>query len=49
VAGEFKLRPPRGQRIAKIQAGGRIIPITESGGVWQMRLEPRQEYAITFE
>lgn len=49
VAGEYKLRPPHGQRIAKIQAAGRTIPITESSGVWQVRLEPRQEYVITFE
>lgn len=49
VAGEFKLRPPHGQRIARIQCAGRTIPVTESGGVWQVRLEPGREYAITFE
>jgi alpha-L-fucosidase 2 len=49
VAGEFKLRPPRGQRIAKIQSGGQTIKTTESDGVWQVRLEPRKEYTITFE
>ncbi|MGD0668580.1 MAG: glycoside hydrolase family 95 protein [Bryobacteraceae bacterium] len=49
VAGEFQLKPPRGQRIARIQSGGRTISIAESGGVWRVRLEPRQEYTITFE
>jgi alpha-L-fucosidase 2 len=49
VAGEFKLRPPRGQRIARIQCGGRTVSTTESGGVWQVRLDPHQEYAIVFE
>ncbi len=49
VAGEFKLRPPHGQRIARIQSAGHTIPATESGGVWLVRLKPRQEYAITFE
>jgi len=49
VAGEFKLRPPHGQRIAKIQSGGRTVKAIESGGVWQVRVEPRQVYEITFE
>jgi alpha-L-fucosidase 2 len=49
VAGEFKLRPPHGQRIAGIQSGGQAIKATESGGVWQVRLQPHKEYAIVFE
>jgi alpha-L-fucosidase 2 len=49
VAGQFKLRPPRGQRIASIQSAGRTIKANESNGVWQVRLEPHQEYAIVFE
>jgi alpha-L-fucosidase 2 len=49
VAGEFKLRPPHGQLIARIQSGGQAVKATESGGVWQVRLEPRKEYTITFE
>jgi alpha-L-fucosidase 2 len=49
VAGEFKLRPPHGQRIARIQSAGRTVKATESGDVWMVRLEPRQEYMITFE
>ena len=49
VAGEFKLRAPHGQRIARIQSGGQTIKATESNGVWQVRLQPRQEYAIAFE
>ena len=48
VAGEFKVRPPHGQRIARIQSAGRAIPCTESEGVWTMRLEPRNEYTIAF-
>ena len=49
VAGEFKIRPPKGQRIAKIQSAGKAIPATELDGVWKVRLAPRQEYKITFE
>ena len=48
VAGEFKLRPPHGQRITRIQSAGRAIPCTESDGVWTVRLEPRNEYTIAF-
>jgi alpha-L-fucosidase 2 len=49
VAGEFKLRPPRGQRIAGIRSGARTIPIVESGGVWRVHFEPHREYSVTFE
>ena len=49
VAGVFELRPPHGQRIARIQSVGRTVPATESGGVWQVRLEPHREYEIVFE
>lgn len=49
VAGGFRLRPPHGQRIAKIQSGGQTVKAIESGGVWQVRVEPRQAYEITFE
>jgi alpha-L-fucosidase 2 len=49
VAGDFKLRPPHGQRIAKIRSDGRTVKAIESDGVWQVRLEPRHEYVITFE
>ncbi|HXK05891.1 MAG TPA: glycoside hydrolase family 95 protein [Verrucomicrobiae bacterium] len=49
LAGEFQLRPPRGQRIARIQSGGRTVTSTDSGGVWHVRLEPRREYTVTFE
>lgn len=48
VAGEFKLRPPHGQRISQIKLAGRTIPSTESDGVWTMRLEPRTEYTVEF-
>ena len=49
VTGEFKLRPPHGQRIARIQSAGRTVPAKETDGFWQVRLEPHQEYAIVFE
>ncbi|HUI54256.1 MAG TPA: hypothetical protein VLY04_04755, partial [Bryobacteraceae bacterium] len=49
MAGEFKLRPPHGQRIARIQSGGRTIKTTESSGVWHVPLEPHKEYTISFE
>jgi alpha-L-fucosidase 2 len=48
VAGEFKVRPPHGQRIARIQSAGHTIPYTESDEVWSMRLEPGNEYTIAF-
>jgi alpha-L-fucosidase 2 len=49
AAGEFKLRPPHGQRIAKIQSGGRIVKATEGDGIWQIPMEPHKEYTVTFE
>jgi alpha-L-fucosidase 2 len=49
VAGEFKLLPPHGQRIARIQSGGQTVRATESADVWLVRLEPRKEYTISFE
>jgi alpha-L-fucosidase 2 len=49
VAGEFQLRPPRGQRIVGIRSAARTVPVTESGGVWRVHLEPRHEYTITFD
>ena len=49
IAGEFQVRPPHGQRIARIQSAGQTVKATESGGVWQVRLEPHKQYTITFE
>lgn len=49
TAGEFKLRPPHGQRIASVVSGSQAVQATESGGVWQVRLEARREYTVTFE
>jgi len=49
VTGELQLRPRSGQRIARIQSGGRTLPSTESHGIWRVRVEPRREYTITFE
>jgi hypothetical protein len=49
VAGEFKLRPPHGQRIAKVETGGHAVATTEVNGDWRVRLEPHKEYTITFE
>ena len=49
VAGEFKLRPPHGQRIAKVETDRHAVAITEVNGDWRVRLEPHKEYKITFE
>jgi alpha-L-fucosidase 2 len=49
VAGEFQLRPPRGQHIVGIRSGGHTVPSTNSNGVWRVRVEPRRAYTITFE
>jgi len=49
AAGDFKLRPPHGQRIAKIESGGHPVKATEGDGIWQLRMEPHREYTVTFE
>ena len=49
VAGEFAIRPPHGQRIARIQSGGQAVRSAESDGVWKVRLEPRREYTLVFQ
>jgi alpha-L-fucosidase 2 len=49
VAGEFAIRPPHGQRIARIQSGGQTVRSAESDGVWKVRLEPRREYTLVFQ
>jgi alpha-L-fucosidase 2 len=49
VGGEYRVRPPHGQQISKIQPAGWTIPMKESGGTWSGRLEPHREYAISFE
>jgi alpha-L-fucosidase 2 len=48
VAGDFKIRPPHGQRITGIQSARGAIASTEQDGVWTLHMEPRKEYAITF-
>ena len=48
VGGEFRIRPPHGQRIARIHSAGRTIPSTESHGVWSAKLKQGQEYTIAF-
>jgi alpha-L-fucosidase 2 len=47
--GEFKLRPPHGQRLAGIRTGGQTVKATETGGVWTVRLERSKQYAVAFE
>jgi alpha-L-fucosidase 2 len=49
VAGDYKLRPPHSQRVARIQSGDRTVKSTESGGAWAVRLEVGREYSLTFE
>ena len=49
VEGEFKIRPPHGQRIARIQSAGRTILSTESDGLWKVHLESRHEYSVLFQ
>ena len=49
VGGDFKLRPPRGQRIKNFQTGGRVVPAKEVDGVWLVRLDPHKEYGVLFE
>jgi alpha-L-fucosidase 2 len=48
VAGDFKIRPPHGQRITGIQLAGRAIACTERDEVWTLHMEPRKEYAVAF-
>jgi alpha-L-fucosidase 2 len=49
VSGDVRIRPPRGQRICRIQSGDRTVKAVESGGVWLVRLEAREVYRLTFE
>jgi alpha-L-fucosidase 2 len=50
VAGEQRLRPPRGQRIAGIQCRGRAVAAkADADGAVRIRLEPRQEYVVAFQ
>jgi alpha-L-fucosidase 2 len=49
IPGELRLRPPNGQRIAKIQSGGRTVKAIESAGVWQVSVKLSHEYVIIFE
>jgi alpha-L-fucosidase 2 len=50
VAGELRLRAPRGQRIAGVQVKGRPVTMTPQadGGV-RVRLDAKQEYTILFQ
>jgi alpha-L-fucosidase 2 len=50
VAGEQKLRPPKGQRIASVQSRGRAVALSaDADGTVRVRVEPRQEYTVTFQ
>jgi len=49
VSGDVRVRPPRGQRIRRFQAGDRTIRATESNGIWVVHLEPGRVYGVTFE
>lgn len=49
VTDEYRVRPPHGQQISKIESAGRTMPMQESGGTWSVRLEPHREYSISFE
>ena len=48
-AGTFKVRPPRGQRAASIQAGGHAVKFSEDAdGLATARLDSGREYEIKF-
>ncbi len=49
VEGQFKMRPPHGQRIAMIQTGSRKVTAKEVDGVWQFSMEAHKEYKVVFE
>ncbi len=49
VTGQFKMRPPHGQRIAKIQAENRTVTTKEVNGIWQFSMEAHKEYKVVFE
>ena len=48
VEGEFKLRPPHGQRITGIESAGRPIACTEQDGACTLHVETRKEYTVAF-
>jgi alpha-L-fucosidase 2 len=48
-AGTFKVRPPRGQRAASIQAKGQMVKFSEAAdGLATTRLDSGREYEIKF-
>jgi alpha-L-fucosidase 2 len=49
VAGEQRLRPPHGQRIAEVRANGRAVDFKAEGdGSVRIRLDAHRQYAIAF-
>ena len=49
VSGEHKLRPPRGQRISSVMAGGRSLKLSaEADGVVGLQLKAGVSYRIRF-
>jgi alpha-L-fucosidase 2 len=50
VGGEQRLRPPRGRQISAIRCHGQAVAFQiEAGGTYRVRLQPRQEYTVTFQ
>ena len=49
VAGEHRLRPPRGQQIAAVRSGGRTMPLRpEADGTARLRVAAGGRYRIAF-
>jgi alpha-L-fucosidase 2 len=49
VPGDVRIRPPRGQRIAAVRSGGRVVQTVAEQGAWRVHLEPARTYTVTFE
>ena len=49
VSGEHRLRPPRGQRVSAVTAGGRSLKLSpEADGVVRLRLTAGDRYRVSF-
>jgi alpha-L-fucosidase 2 len=49
IAGDCKLRPPRGQQIAAVASAGKPVPFTTTDGDAALKLAPGHTYEVSFQ
>jgi alpha-L-fucosidase 2 len=49
IAGDCKLRPPRGQQIAAVTSAGKPVPFTTADGDAALKLAPGRVYEVSFQ